>query len=71
MFYFDIGLDHTKSVADFGCGKNLISGRNVSLASVAFALSGGDLMEREVLGILLLLQINPCTFLFLYVLQGV
>lgn len=50
MFYFDAGLDLIKSVADFGCGKNLISGRNVSLAPVAFALGGGDLMESEILG---------------------
>lgn len=70
MFYFDVGLDLTKSVADFGCGKNLISGRNVSLAPVPFALGGGDLMEREIFGVLLL-QIKSSIFLFLRVLHGV
>lgn len=38
------------SLADFGCGKNLIFGRNVSLTLLAVALGGGDLIERERLG---------------------
>lgn len=68
MFYFDVRLDLTATVADFGCGKNLISGRNVSLAPGAFALGGGDLMEREIFIGVLLLQINPYAYLFLHVL---
>lgn len=42
------------SVTGMGCGKNLISDRNVSLAPAAFALGGGALMEGEILGVLLL-----------------
>lgn len=48
-----ISMLGTKSDADFvlfGCGKNLISGRNRGLASVALALGGGDLMESKILG---------------------
>lgn len=67
MFYLNVVLGFTKSVADFGCGKNLISGRNVTLAPVAFALGGGDLMEREIFGVLLL-HIKSSIFLFLCVL---
>lgn len=39
-----------KSTAGYGCGKDLIYDRNVSLAPVAFALGSEALMVEEILG---------------------
>ncbi|ROJ33091.1 Protein Shroom4 [Anabarilius grahami] len=52
------GLEHgepliiTKSTAGYGCGKDLICDRNVSLAPVAFALGSEALMVGDI-GVLL------------------
>lgn len=50
LFVLNDVLIVVKSTAGYGCGKDLICDRNVSLAPVAFALGSEALMLGEILG---------------------